>query len=657
MLALAWAIAPRPRPFDTATVAEVLGNSLGGVVGADDYVWEPSRGILRDVYPGRGVIFLGRHEEGAPREVYRARVSVLPSGRPLRARLVTALTATTQGDETDLAIVGGRAVFATRFGNAVQSVTVLPIDEAETGITIAVAPPAPTIEYEMGADELVVRGTPASVSVIDLRTGGVSAGQWVDVLPAERPIASVAPPPVSIVDSSPSAAESVPPVDYEAMVELVDEGDPAVSLRQDGAAKAVFLDGRQLDFALVPGWGRPPATTGMIPERIETNKPIVVALELVSARISDLSGAMGRHGFLAPMLREHATFYSNARGALEMGPWSLGPWDRSNFDTAIQWSGDAGRAGRHVWCVTSGGHLAAAWTTGEDDPARLLPPTCVRTASAAGAFELASWGQAVDLAEHPDRSLIVATARSREPAVSPPRDTKWEPAASGQPAPAFLPAIHTVTAQVLGADVTVFHVDPSRFEWRIVAGTEERSHRHGGAFPTALPADERDRARIAIGLGVAKRRGPRGLRIDGSTGHPFQLNDALLVAGPTLGVASARDVDPESVADDVAELPMSVLDGQLASLARERGPRQVRVDLCVKGEGMLLAQSEFDSHEANATVLGQLGCERALVLDRGAEHPGFVVTDDGRAGGPFEDTALIGLARPLVGAVTVTRPN
>jgi hypothetical protein len=61
---------------------------------------------------------------------------------------------------------------------------------------------------------------------------------------------------------------------------------------------------------------------------------------------------------------------------------------------------------------------------------------------------------------------------------------------------------------------------------------------------------------------------------------------------------------------------------------------------------VLVAQSEFDSHEANATVLTELGCDRAVSLDRGSEHPSALVATPGP-----ELTWLGGLERPLVGRV------
>jgi hypothetical protein len=271
---------------------------------------------------------------------------------------------------------------------------------------------------------------------------------------------------------------------------------------------------------------------------------------------------------------------------------------------------------------------------------------------ATGAVEIAQWGRSLEVPLSHERSLLLAFATNPAPAMPPPKDAAWVAATSGLPEPRFLPAISTASATLFGATVTVHHIDTRRFAWTLVAGAEERSHRRGGQFTKTLVEADAARARLAVGLGVGKRKGPRGLRIDGTTGHGFSQKEGLLLAGSALRLVKGADLDPEAQPDDACELPFTAVDSRLVELARERGPLQVRVDGCLRGDGaLLLAQSEFDSHEANATLLTQLGCESVFAFDRGAEHASFFVTDDA-ARGPFDDTVLVGLEQPLKGRVT-----
>lgn len=637
--------------YDEATVERLLGAAVGGEVAAGDLMWEPSRGWLEDLTSGRPVVFLGRAEAGAPRDLYRARVSVLPSGRPLAVRSHEALTTTPQGDESDLVVSGGRALFATRFSGKVESVTAWPLEGGGRPTTIGAGAPASTAAFRLEGSELSLWLDGSRGSLIDLDAGAAVAGEWLPVRNgaiARRP-ERAAPP--ALAGGGQAAEAPLPPAGYVAAVTLVPGGEPAISVRTSESLTAVVADGRQLSFEIVLGTRAPATVTGHVPvpeARPAGVGPIVMALELVNGEESAGGGAFDTNGWLGPMLPGRPTIASIA-GRLQLGAWGLGPWERTAHDMGIQWSGDAARAGRHALCVTAGGHLAAAWADGTEDPAGALPASCLRVATGAGAVQSFDYGASLELPSAPERTLIVARARDLSPRAPAPKGTSWLASPVGQPTPSFLAGLRQASASALGEHVEVMHLDGSRFDWAVVAGKSERGPRKGGApFTSALSAADAARARFAVSLGVGTRRTLRGLRISGATGHPFARKEGLLAVRGPLQLGWARDDDPEAVAGDAAELPLTLRDGQVSSAGRERGPRQRRLDLCVSGGEVLVASSEFDSHEANATILGQLGCQLAVALDRGAEREGWwrVATD---AAGPFEETALVALDHPLDG--------
>src|SRR5262249_52802082 len=70
----------------------------------------------------------------------------------------------------------------------------------------------------------------------------------------------------------------------------------------------------------------------------------------------------------------------------------------------------------------------------------------------------------------------------RDPAPKAPPSVVWAIDPGKQPAPAWLPAIHTAVVTTLGAQVHLTSFAPDRFAWRLRAGAHELSHRGGGAF-------------------------------------------------------------------------------------------------------------------------------------------------------------------------------
>jgi hypothetical protein len=113
---------------DVGDLAHALGQAAEGVVLPEDIRWEPSGGVLSDCLVGRWALFLAADKEGAPRDVWRARVRLTPEGRPLGVAEAHDLTATPLGDDHALVIRGRRAAFATLAYGQEQSVTTLDLE-------------------------------------------------------------------------------------------------------------------------------------------------------------------------------------------------------------------------------------------------------------------------------------------------------------------------------------------------------------------------------------------------------------------------------------------------------------------------------------------------------------------------------------------------
>lgn len=135
---------PGPPEATLRGVAEMLGASIGGEVDPDAFVWESSRGGIADAVLGRRILFLGRAEPGAPRDLYRAAVRVTTEGKPVSVRNVVNLTASPMGDEQGLVANGRHVAFATVAFGSVQQVTLLDL----RGPALK---PSGTIDTVMGA--------------------------------------------------------------------------------------------------------------------------------------------------------------------------------------------------------------------------------------------------------------------------------------------------------------------------------------------------------------------------------------------------------------------------------------------------------------------------------------------------------------------------
>src|SRR5262245_18994580 len=84
LIALLWRFSvPGPPPRTAEGVAAMLGDAVDGQVRADDFVWEERGGILSDTFLGRRVLFLARRRGEEAADVFRARVRLTRTGRPI----------------------------------------------------------------------------------------------------------------------------------------------------------------------------------------------------------------------------------------------------------------------------------------------------------------------------------------------------------------------------------------------------------------------------------------------------------------------------------------------------------------------------------------------------------------------------------------------
>jgi hypothetical protein len=106
-------------------LTEVLGEAVGGTVKPGELAWEPSRGMLTDLFGGRPVLFLAAPRVGAPRDLYRAWIRLTADGKPVSVGRIRNLTDTPDGDDAALEARGDMALFATLAFGRVQAISVL----------------------------------------------------------------------------------------------------------------------------------------------------------------------------------------------------------------------------------------------------------------------------------------------------------------------------------------------------------------------------------------------------------------------------------------------------------------------------------------------------------------------------------------------------
>ncbi len=122
---VAHACSSRPEEPGALGLAAWLGDRAQANVATADFVWEPQGGWLGDLTLGRPIWFLGRGRPGGTRDLYRARVRVAPTGRPLALRALFNVTKTPDADESGLVLHAGRLAFGSVSHGLIHAVSVL----------------------------------------------------------------------------------------------------------------------------------------------------------------------------------------------------------------------------------------------------------------------------------------------------------------------------------------------------------------------------------------------------------------------------------------------------------------------------------------------------------------------------------------------------
>ncbi len=267
------------------------------------------------------------------------------------------------------------------------------------------------------------------------------------------------------------------------------------------------------------------------------------------------------------------------------------------------------------------------------------------------------------LADHSASDLLVAVLRAGGPPPLPVAGTAFATDGGKQPSPAWLPAVEQAVVVSLGAQVHLTAFAPGRLTFRIRAGAKEPATKAVVALPTALAEGEPARLLAVVGLAAGRKRGARGLIVDGAVGLPFRSEDAgalVLERGRPRVVRAGEVSDLRTQTPvDATELPLTADDGKLRPEARDVGTMRARGAACTLEDGtFVVASTTFDSDEAATTALLDLGCGRVVALDRGTHQAAFVH----RAGTPnapeprYDVTALYALEVPLSGRSTPLPP-
>lgn len=248
--------------------------------------------------------------------------------------------------------------------------------------------------------------------------------------------------------------------------------------------------------------------------------------------------------------------------------------------------------------------------------------------------------------------FIYVVVRSGQPDVPLPEGGTWTLDPGPQPDPSWRPALYNASVTKLGAQVKLTLLTPERFRFRVRAGSKEVAHRFGRTFPDALSPEEQTRVLLAVGLGTGKRKGPRGMAIDGSIGVKFGAGAGVLVVeNERARIERSEGFSPTADADGV-ELPLTADEGRPLPEARIVGSMRPRAALGILDDGsVLIASTTFDTDEATTDALVDAGCSRVVALDRGTHQNAYLH----RAGGEtppeahYETTTLYVISTSMHG--------
>ena len=498
-------------------------------------------------------------------------------------------------------------------------------------------------------------------------------GFWHVAPAAQSPAQNVAPPPILEAMVRPD------PNDASALVHLV------------------AIDTRRLDLQIVPGAASPapqggPHGSGLLPRGPEA-KSIVAAFAAGPAPAAKPIGFFGEGRLFSPLAEGAPSIAIAQNGRAAVGPW---PKDaiRDAYVAVVQGPDlaqtspfsliDGGaRIARAALCRTSSGYLVYAFAASAH-PASLDAGLALAgcAASAVIAVEPSKIGfsyvrASVDddglttyegtpaspvmtlatdrLADVALETMAVLVERAEGPDAFATKKLTWSKDAGKQPPPAWLPGVLTLETEELGAKVNVFAFLPGRVTYRLATGTDEGTGSRGDK-PGPSP-EERGSAVAAFGLSVARRAARRGLVLRGSEiVKPSRGATWLVFDGSRATVL--RPGEPVPAGADATEASLTADEHKLLPAAREVGTQRPRSALCSLPDGtVLLAHTSFDTDEATTEVLLDAGCERVVVLDRGA-HDGVFAHRAGTDNAPrpaYEATTLFVLPVAFAGTATELR--
>ncbi|MEO8878088.1 MAG: phosphodiester glycosidase family protein, partial [Polyangiaceae bacterium] len=424
-------------------------------------------------------------------------------------------------------------------------------------------------------------------------------------------------------------------------------------------------------------------------------------------------GMMVKGRVLLPPQPGAATVITLKDGRSEFGTWGSGTniggivgvpdseidSFRQNLDALID-NGEINPTKRALWgytlpgngmqtersgiCVTSAGHVIYAW--GEDASATTL----------AKAMKMAGCSYGMHLDMNPKHTgflfitiddlkarkyhsetltplMEISTDRYidyapkdffytllRDPSPPAIGDAHWSVAAGVQPAPIWMPGIWSSKLGDGANAVELVDVEASRASYRVRAGKTEPDGHTGGLPVTDLAGEDASRVLFAVTVGVSRDKHPRGLATSGRIVMPVHgtAESAVLVATASgdlsIETSTAAVADVLGPTGDFTELPLLIDNGALVASATARAsehddPRS-RAALGITRDGrVVLAHGDLGSDAPLADALLKAGCQRAVLLDRGAHVP---VTLD-RAGtlapphAHYDQSVLYAIARPM----------
>lgn len=575
---------------DARGIATALGTTVGGVVEADDFVWEPPGGFLLDALWGRGVVFraLVTGRDAAHHDVFHARMRLGREGRALDVVEVRNLTRTPDADEGPLVGHAGAVAFTSHDAHQLTGVTAIELSRRHEGasalrrLSAAVASrlapelgaPWPTWTlalrsvgsdgslqaYEGGFELRTARG----VVRLDLRTGALSgpASASADTVrtPAEPPTLTEA---LSLRvgrwltrkqghEGRPSAAEATPPPASSGTVEwppalagahdqrwatevpgLAEGAAPLlasidVGLSGGGRARVVAIDTRALDLVPRAGWRRPHATTG---PRGTGNPP--PAPRTLVARIDAApfgSGGFVDDGRVLVPPRDAETFLVAGSEVVALGRFAASQANALRPRFLVQSDEPTDDRGRiAVLCRTADRQLLVAWSEA-GTPSELVnalgPSACGDRLFLEPRGEPLAIGDAATQG-FPSAEPFFALERRVDALATRQDGARFEPLAGTRGDRLGSAAVRRARVERSDGAVEVVAIDVPRFDWRLVAGAADAQ---GHTCEATLSPAEDDAVALVIGLGASFPERPRGLALDGAIVQPFVDDRGVLLA-------------------------------------------------------------------------------------------------------------------------------